>query len=619
MMASMDQILPPNLQCPICLELFDDPKQLSCEHTFCTRCLRGLLACCSQSVEDCLKCPVCQTTTDVDGGIVWNLNTNVPLKCLLEEYRSKKGLCGMCDKKAEAKLHCRDCEKAMCRACLKIHNKWSPNIKHEVNSLKDIRKGMVVFNEKVYCQEHKSDGKDHVCTDVCNTCNKFICMRCRMLFHEKKGHSVIDADDYKSSIRKEIDYLIVQGKIKTKTLNNHVAYVKSQMDRVIDHTDSIQAQINKDYNDMCKILKKRKQELDWQLYLQKKELRERLEEMKDASVKMVLNIEKASELAGYSLNAPLKGITITIHETLSSELKTVLDTDNPEQKLARDIAEQAEEIMFDQKSQCDQLEIGDILFVKRWLKCDVGLTKENTINTMAATSDGMMAVGYSTGGIDVFNADGQLQTTVLKDVNILGIGFLSDGRRVVLSTSNIMTLYTSEWEIQSTRFQTLALDEAGIADLTIGDENQIYISYMTAKQIQEFTTAGGNAIKVISCQGYEPEQICSFGNGFIIKSSSSSACTVSVVDCQGVIEHNVSVENGAFCHSAVCRERSILICSFQADEGILTVKEHNDELAPVKTLVRHMIVKPKRHWFYIQQFRSGEIAFCTTERIYIFE
>ncbi|XP_063962199.1 transcription intermediary factor 1-beta-like [Lytechinus pictus] len=618
-MASMDHILPPNLQCPICLELLDDPKQLSCEHTFCKRCVHDLLACSSRSVENCLKCPVCQSTTDVGGSIIGNLNTNVPLKCLLEEYRSKKGLCEMCDKKAKAKLYCRDCEKEMCRACLKIHNKWSPNLKHEVISLKEIRKGVMVFNEKVYCQEHKSDGKDHVCTDVCNTCNKFICLRCRMLFHEKKGHSVFDAEEYKSSIRKEIEYLVDQGKMKSKTLNNHVAYVMSQMDRVIDHTDSIQAQINKDYNDMCKRLKERKRALDWQLYVQKKELCQRLEEMKDTSVKMVVNIEKASELAGYSLNAPLRGITITIHETLSSELKTVLDTDNPEQKFSRDIAERAEEIMFDQKSQCDQLEIGDILFVKCRLKCDVGLTEENTINTMAATSDGMMAVGYSTGGIDVFNADGQLQTTVLKDVNILGVGFLSDGRRVVLSTSNIMTLYTSEWEIQSTRFQTLALDEAGIADLTIGDENQIYISYRTAKQIQEFTPAGGNAIRVISCQGYEPEQICSFGNGFIIKSSSSSACTVSVVDCQGVIEHNVSVENGAFCHSAVCRERSILICSFQADEGILTVKEHNDELAPVKTLVCHRIVKPERHWFCLQQFRSGEIAFCTTERIYIFE
>lgn len=28
------------LQCPICLEIFHDPKVLDCQHTFCTNCLK---------------------------------------------------------------------------------------------------------------------------------------------------------------------------------------------------------------------------------------------------------------------------------------------------------------------------------------------------------------------------------------------------------------------------------------------------------------------------------------------------------------------------------------------------------------------------------------------------
>ncbi|XP_030848205.1 E3 ubiquitin-protein ligase TRIM33 [Strongylocentrotus purpuratus] len=503
-MASLDHLVSHNLQCPICFELLNDPKQLSCTHSFCPKCLSDLLSFSSQSVADVLTCPVCQTTTAAVGGSVANLNTNVPLKCLVEDYRNRKGLCEMCDKKARATLYCCDCGKDMCKACLKIHNKWSPNLKHEVVKVEDIRENRVVLKKKVYCQEHKSDGQEQVCTDVCTTCKKFICIRCRMLYHEKKGHSVLNAEEYNNSIRREIEYLVDQGKTKATTIKDHVTYIESQLSRAIDHIDVTQAQINKAYDELSRRLKERKAALDWQLYVQKKELRQKLEEMKDASERVVVNIESASELAGYSLKAPLGRHIIAIRDSLSGELKHVLDKDDPEKKLASDIAKSAEEITFIPQSQCDELEIGEIRIVKCQLKCDVDLANESSMNAMAATPDGMMAVGYSTGGIDIFADDSQLQKTVLKDVKALGVGFLSDGRFVVLTTSNSIVLYTSEWEMLDARFETLGLDEGGIADLTIDGHDQIYVSYRTAKKIQEFAPAGGKAIREIQCDGYEP-------------------------------------------------------------------------------------------------------------------
>lgn len=32
-----------NLSCPICLEIFKDPRNLSCSHTFCCDCLLELI------------------------------------------------------------------------------------------------------------------------------------------------------------------------------------------------------------------------------------------------------------------------------------------------------------------------------------------------------------------------------------------------------------------------------------------------------------------------------------------------------------------------------------------------------------------------------------------------
>eukprot|EP00057_Strongylocentrotus_purpuratus_P005424 XP_003730945.1 PREDICTED: uncharacterized protein LOC100891411 [Strongylocentrotus purpuratus] len=318
-----------------------------------------------------------------------------------------------------------------------------------------------------------------------------------MLYHEKKGHSVLNAEEYNNSIRREIEYLVDQGKTKATTIKDHVTYIECQLSRAIDHIDVTQAQINKAYDELSRRLKERKAALDWQLYVQKKELRQKLEEMKDASERVVVNIESASELAGYSLKAPLGRHIIAIRDSLSGKLKHVLDKDDPEEKLASDIAKSAEEITFIPQSQCDELEIGEIRIVKCQLKCDVDLANESSMNAMAATPDGMMAVGYSTGGIDIFADDSQLQKTVLKDVKALGAGFLSDGRFVVLTTSNSIVLYTSEWEMLDARFETLGLDEGGIADLTIDGHDQIYVSYRTAKKIQEFAPAGGKAIREI--------------------------------------------------------------------------------------------------------------------------
>ena len=58
--------------CPLCLDTFDDPRVLSCQHTYCKKCLDSLVSR-SRGATLCILCPECRKTTDASVGGVQSL------------------------------------------------------------------------------------------------------------------------------------------------------------------------------------------------------------------------------------------------------------------------------------------------------------------------------------------------------------------------------------------------------------------------------------------------------------------------------------------------------------------------------------------------------------------
>eukprot|EP00057_Strongylocentrotus_purpuratus_P015606 XP_011670080.1 PREDICTED: uncharacterized protein LOC105441042 [Strongylocentrotus purpuratus] len=502
----------------------------------------------------------------------------------------------------------------MCNTCLEIHNEWPPHVTHRVVRVEDVREGRVVVQKEVYCQEHKADKQKHLCTDVCITCKKFICLTCRLQSHENQGHTVQDLQEYNASIEIQIESLEARGKTKATAIKNHVTCIKAQKERVTDHFAGKQAEINKNYQESLKKLNERKAALDYMLDAQKTKLCKRLDEMKDFDERLITSIESASALANNSKKAPLEGDIIVIRDTLSGELNNVLDRADPEKKLATDLADRAEQLIFTPHNRFDQLNIGKVRFVKFELECDAELSKKDCMNGMAATPEGRMAVGYNTGEIDIFSADGQLQKTVPNDVVVRDVEYLSGGRQVVLNCKNDMTLYAQEYEKLDVTFDTLSKDEGGFGSLTVDSNDLIYVGYRKAKKIQVFPPAGGKAIREIPCDGYKPEQITSYNDVLIIKDRN----TIIIIDKYGNVKCKVEKSN-VYSFAALTQNNSILIAWVKHDEGLVSIDEYTSALKYVQTLISdHKIEKAKRNWYYLQEFRSGEITFCTPRRLYIF-
>ena len=63
--ASLADTLGKHLECAVCLDQYNEPKVLPCLHSFCKRCLQGLLTHDVEEVVCKLICPTCRSSAEV--------------------------------------------------------------------------------------------------------------------------------------------------------------------------------------------------------------------------------------------------------------------------------------------------------------------------------------------------------------------------------------------------------------------------------------------------------------------------------------------------------------------------------------------------------------------------
>lgn len=89
------------LTCPICCGLFEDPRVLLCSHSFCKKCLEGLLeGNRGPAYRTPFKCPTCRKETPHNGAN--SLQVNYSLRGIVEKFSRLKVM----PKMSECKRHC---------------------------------------------------------------------------------------------------------------------------------------------------------------------------------------------------------------------------------------------------------------------------------------------------------------------------------------------------------------------------------------------------------------------------------------------------------------------------------------------------------------------------------
>ena len=180
------------VSCPVCTNVYTDPKHLPCLHTFCLHCLKHWHT--TSHGRDTIRCPKCQAISRVpDSGDLKDLPTSFYLNGLIDvlaikECKTSQVRCGNCDKKSAESSYCFHCCVFWCDECIIGHNIIRNNKDHRVLALKDFQDKDYedVMKRPAFCpkEDHNKEELKYFCKD----CETPLCQICFTLDHG--GHNM---------------------------------------------------------------------------------------------------------------------------------------------------------------------------------------------------------------------------------------------------------------------------------------------------------------------------------------------------------------------------------------------------------------------------------------------
>ena len=177
--------------CPICLEMFDNPKSLPCLHAFCLKCLQGHFK--DKCPGDEVPCPLCRKEFEIPSDGLSGLQHHFFVQRLVDARKaacedSKEVPCEVCleesdedsEKIPTATTFCVDCRQKLCDQCSKPHRRWRGGA-HQVRPLGAELEEELIQLRGSYCDKHKDKQVELYCYD----CNENICLMCSAVKHRQ--------------------------------------------------------------------------------------------------------------------------------------------------------------------------------------------------------------------------------------------------------------------------------------------------------------------------------------------------------------------------------------------------------------------------------------------------
>ena len=318
------------VSCSVCSDIFTDPKQLPCLHSFCLHCLKQWHA--TSHGRDTIRCPKCQAVSRVpESGDLKDLPTSFYLNGLIDvlaikECKKSPVRCGNCDKKSSETSYCFQCCIFYCQECVTAHNIMRSNKDHRVLALKDFRDKDYedVLKRPAFC--HKQGHTKEELNFFCKNCETAVCQICVLLEHG--GHTL-------SSIQEEAERQKIQMKSLVETQRNNLKAKKNiilQLDedyaKLIQQGKDVKRNVQKLVENLIAVIEAKKQDIFSAVENQTSKSLESLTKRKNKIEEQIAVIESSLEKAEKRLTGSNAEV-VQVKKLLDTILEGVIDQTEP--------------------------------------------------------------------------------------------------------------------------------------------------------------------------------------------------------------------------------------------------------------------------------------------------
>ena len=297
MMAAKDvKMATDNLSCPVCYQLFKNPKYLPCHHSYCEQCLEKM------QVQSKIICPECRKEAIVPPGGVKNLDNNFFINRLVDEFILKRKVegeeevkCDECEGEDPVVAFCPDCTMFLCHVCNECHKRSIKSRSHGIVPLTELRANKdVTIQPKpkvLVCSEHEYELKHY-----CESCDELVCLYCTVKDHNGHNHDTVKKMVDKH--RQELKKITAPVEEMIKGLSDTHDKNEKMRKKIRQQGDEVNKKIDQHYDGVIQKLMEQKEQLKQQVHdtvsLKVKAVTTQLEEVEYAQAE-VLSIKELND------------------------------------------------------------------------------------------------------------------------------------------------------------------------------------------------------------------------------------------------------------------------------------------------------------------------------------
>ena len=236
------------LTCPVCLDIYTNPKSLHCLHSFCQHCLEGLPVN-PQGNKYYIKCPTCRTSTELPEPtgpaafpVAFHINSLKEVYSLMKKVTEPQQVtCDVCTV-ANANGYCKDCNQFLCQSCHDTHKKFGAFTNHQLTSLDEVATSASQLihgkqEKAMNCSKHDRSFKI-----FCETCEELICRDCTIGDH--KNHDCTPIKDSYDKHRQELETSLNPVKKIMDDIINVLTALTKRENEVKEQRDMVKQEIH---------------------------------------------------------------------------------------------------------------------------------------------------------------------------------------------------------------------------------------------------------------------------------------------------------------------------------------------------------------------------------------